>query len=179
LLGAVPDAVLWLKDDNRWSTAALREQAQAGGIDPARLVFGRNLPLPAHLARLTLADLALDCTPYASHTTASDALWAGVPHIGWYGDTFAARVSASLLTAIGLPELIVHSEEAYRDLAIHLATDRDALAQIRARLVVNRLATPLFDSARFVRHLEAGYQAMWQRCVAGLPPDHLTVREIR
>jgi protein O-GlcNAc transferase len=179
VLRAVPDAVLWLKDDNRWATAALREQAVAGGIDPARLVFGRNLPLSAHLARLTLADLALDCVPYGSHTTASDALWAGVPQIGCYGDTFAARVSASLLTAIGLPELIVRSEAACRDLAIRLATDRDALAQIRARLAANRLATPLFGSARFVRHLEAGYQAMWQRCVAGLPPDHLTVPEIR
>jgi len=179
LLRAVPDAVLWLKDDNRWATAALREQAQARGIDPSRLVFGRNLALPAHLARLTLADLALDCTPCGSHTTASDALWAGVPQIAWYGDTFAARVSASLLTAIGLPELVVRSEAACRDLAIRLATDRDALARIRAQLAANRLATPLFDSARFVRHLEAGYLAMWQRCVAGLPPDHLAVPELR
>jgi predicted O-linked N-acetylglucosamine transferase (SPINDLY family) len=167
--------VLWLKDDNRWATTAFKEQARAAGIDPARLVFGRNLPLPAHLARLTLADLALDCAPYGSHTTASDVLWAGVPQIALHGDTFAARVSASLLTAIGLPELIVRSAAEYRDLALRLATDPQALARLKARLSANRLTTPLFDSRRFVRHLEAGYQAMWRRCVAGLPPDHIDV----
>jgi protein O-GlcNAc transferase len=179
LLRTVPHAVLWLKDDNRWATAALREQAGAGGIDPARLIFGRSLPLPTHLARLTLADLALDCMPCGAHTTASDALWAGVPHIAYRGDTFAGRVSASLLSAIGLPELIVHSATAYRDLAIRLAADGEELARLRARLAANRLATPLFDSARFVRHLEAGYEAIWQRCAAGLPPDHIDVPEIR
>ncbi len=122
-----PRAVLWLKDDNRWATAAFKEHARAAGIDPARLVFGASLPLPEHLARLTLADLALDCAPYGSHTTASDALWAGVPHIAYRGDTFAARVSASLVTAIGLPELIVRSPEEYRALGSRLANDRDAL----------------------------------------------------
>ena len=175
LLRATPRAVLWLKDDNRWATAAFKEHARAAGIDPARLVFGASLPLPEHLARLTLADLALDCAPYGSHTTASDALWAGVPQIAYRGDTFAARVSASLVTAIGLPELIVRSPEEYRALAIRLANDRAALEQIRDRLAANRLTTPLFDSRLFVRHLEAGYQAMWQRAVAGLPPDHIAI----
>jgi predicted O-linked N-acetylglucosamine transferase (SPINDLY family) len=133
------------------------------------------LPQAAHLARLTLADLALDCVPYGSHTTASDALWAGVPQIACLGNTFAARVSASLVTAIGLPELIVRSLEDYRTLAVRLANDRDALMQIRAHLAANRLTTPLFDSRQFVRHLEAGYEAMWQRAVGGLPPDHIDV----
>jgi protein O-GlcNAc transferase len=175
LLRATPHSVLWLKDDNRWASASLKEHARAQGIDPARLIFGRNLPLSAHLARLTLADLALDCAPCGSHTTASDALWAGVPQIAYRGSTFAARVSASLLTAIELPELIVQTDTEYRDLVVRLATDREALAQIRARLAVNRLTAPLFDSRRFARNLEAGYRAMWQRCVAGLPPDHITV----
>ena len=175
LLRATPRAVLWLKDDNRWATAALKEHARAAGIDPARLIFGPSLPLADHLARLTLADLALDCAPYGSHTTASDALWAGVPQIAYCGDTFAARVSASLVTAIGLPELIVRSPEEYRALAIRLANERDALAGMRSRLAANRLTTPLFDSRLFVRHLEAGYEAMWQRAVAGLPPDHIDV----
>ena len=175
LLRATPRAMLWLKDDNRWATAAFKEHARAAGIDPARLVFGARLPLPEHLARLTIADLALDCAPYGSHTTASDALWAGVPQIAYCGDTFAARVSASLVTAIGLPELIVRSTEEYRALAIRLANDRAALGQLRDRLAANRLTTPLFDSRLFVRHLEAGYQAMWQRAVAGLPPDHIAV----
>ena len=179
LLRAVPRAMLWLKDDNRWATAAFKEHARAAGIDPARLVFGAKLPLADHLARLTLADLALDCWPYGSHTTASDALWAGVPQIAYCGDTFAERVSASLVTAIGLPELIVRSPEECRVLAIHLAKDRDALASLRSRLAANRLATPLFDSRLFVGHLEAGYEAMWQRAVAGLPPDHINVPSSR
>jgi protein O-GlcNAc transferase len=175
LLRATPRAVLWLKDDNRWATAAFKEHARAAGIDPARVIFGTKLPLADHLARLTLADLALDCTPYGSHTTASDALWAGVPQIAYYGHAFAARVSASLVTAIGLPELIVRSAEEYRGLAVRLAHERDTITSLRSRLAANRLTTPLFDSRLFVRHLEAGYEAMWQRAVAGLPPDHIDV----
>jgi predicted O-linked N-acetylglucosamine transferase (SPINDLY family) len=175
LLHATPRAVLWLKDDNRWATAAFKEHARAAGIDPARILFGAKLPLAGHLARLTLADLALDCAPYGSHTTASDALWAGVPQIACYGHAFASRVSASLVTAIGLPELIVRSPEEYRALAVRLAHDRDTIASLRSRLAANRLTTPLFDSLLFVRHLEAGYEAMWQRTVAGLPPDHIDV----
>ncbi|HKP25329.1 MAG TPA: tetratricopeptide repeat protein [Dongiaceae bacterium] len=175
LLHATPRAVLWLKDDNRWATAAFKAHARAAGIDPARIIFGPKLPLADHLARLTLADLALDCAPYGSHTTASDALWAGVPQIAYYGDAFAARVSASLVTAIGLPELIVRSPDEYRALAIRLAGERDTIASLRSRLSANRLTTPLFDSRLFVRHLEAGYEAMWQRAAAGLPPDHIDV----
>jgi predicted O-linked N-acetylglucosamine transferase (SPINDLY family) len=178
LLRAAPHAVLWLKDDNRWATAALKANAEAAGIDPNRLIFGRTLPLSAHLARLKLADLALDCAPYGSHTTASDALWAGVPQIALLGSTFAARVSASLLTAIGLPDLIVRSPAEYRDLALRLANDPAALAAIRARVVANQLTTSLFDSQQFVRHLEAGYEAIWRRCLDGLPPDHIDVPPI-
>lgn len=175
LLRATPRAALWLKDDNRWATAAFKEQARTAGIDPARLVFGPSLPLADHLARLTLADLALDCAPCGSHTTGSDALWAGVPQIAYCGDTFAARVSASLVTAVGLPELIVRSPLEYRALAMRLANDRAALASVRSRLADNRLTTPLFDSRLFVRHLEAAYEAMWRRAVAGFPPDHIDV----
>jgi protein O-GlcNAc transferase len=175
LLRATPHAVLWLKNDNRWATDTLKERARTAGIDPARLVFGESLPLADHLARLSLADLALDCAPYGSHTTASDALWAGVPQIAFWGDAFATRVSASLLTAVGLPELIVRSPEEYRALAARLANERDTLARIRSKLAANRLTTPLFDSSRFVRHLEAGYEAMWQRAIAGLPPDHIAI----
>lgn len=175
LLRALPHAVLWLKDDNRWATAAFKEHARAAGIDPARVIFGPSVPLADHLARLTLADLALDCAPYGSHTTASDALWAGVPQIAYLGDSFATRVSASLVTAVGLPELIVRSPEECRALAIRLAHDRDTLASPRSQLAANRLTTPLFDSRLFVRHLEAGYEAMWRRAVAGLPPDHIDV----
>jgi predicted O-linked N-acetylglucosamine transferase (SPINDLY family) len=175
VLRATPGTVLWLKDDNSWATAAFREHARGAGIDPNRIIFGRALPQAAHLARLALADLALDCAPCGSHTTASDALWAGVPQIAYLGGTFASRVSASLVTAVGLPELIVRSAEEYRDLAVRLAADRGALAQVKARLAANRLTTPLFDSRQFVRHLEAGYEAIWRRCLAGLAPDHIDV----
>ncbi|HEX6119333.1 MAG TPA: tetratricopeptide repeat protein, partial [Dongiaceae bacterium] len=109
MLRAVPDAVLWLKDDNRWATAALKERARDAGVESGRLIFAPTLPLAKHLARLSLADLALDCMPCGSHTTASDALWACVPQIACLGNTFAARVSASLVTAVGLPDLVVRS----------------------------------------------------------------------
>ncbi|HET6620385.1 MAG TPA: tetratricopeptide repeat protein [Dongiaceae bacterium] len=175
LLRAAPDAVLWLKDDNRWDTAALKERARDAGIESSRLVFAPTLPLSAHLARLSLADLALDCAPCGSHTTASDALWAGVPQVACLGNTFAARVSASLVTAVGLPDLVVRSLQEYRALILRLATERGWLAELRARLAANRLTTPLFDSNRFIRHLEAGYEAMWRCCVGGLAPDHIDI----
>ena len=175
LLRQRPDAVLFLVDENEWSTAALKQHAQGHGIAPERIIFGPRLELDRHLARLSLADLALDCTPYGSHTTGSDALWVGVPQLAARGSTFASRVSSSLLTAIGLPELIVDTPESYRDLALRLSADRALLATYKARLAANRLTTPLFDSALFTRHLEAGYEAIWRRCVAGLPPDHVGV----
>lgn len=177
LLRQRPEAVLWLLQENEWAVAALRQHAKEFGIAPERLVFAPRVDLARHLARLSLADLALDCTPYGSHTTASDALWAGVPQLALRGRTFAARVSASLLTAIGLPELIAESQESYRDLALRLSADRALLAEYKARLAANRLTTPLFDSGLFTRHLEAGYEAIWRRCLDGLPPDHIAVPE--
>jgi predicted O-linked N-acetylglucosamine transferase (SPINDLY family) len=175
LLRAVPDAVLWLKDDNRWATAALKGHARAAGVESGRLIFAPTLPLSAHLARLSLADLALDCAPCGSHTTASDALWAGVPQVACLGNTFAARVSTSLVTAVGLPDLVARSLDEYRALILRLATERGWLAELRTSLAANRLTTPLFDSNRFVRSLEAGYEAMWRRCVGGLAPDHIDI----
>jgi predicted O-linked N-acetylglucosamine transferase (SPINDLY family) len=175
VLRATLGSVLWLKDDNSWATAAFKEHASAAGIDPTRIIFGRVLPQAAHLARLTLADLALDCVPYGSHTTASDALWAGVPQIAYLGSTFASRASSSLVAAIGLPDMVVRSPEEYRNLAVRLATDRDALAQVKARLAANRLTTPLLDSRQFVRDLEAAYEAIWRRSLAGLAPDHIDI----
>jgi predicted O-linked N-acetylglucosamine transferase (SPINDLY family) len=175
LLRAKPGSVLWLLDDNRWATQALRAHAQEYGIAPERIIFAPRVPMPSHLARLRLADLALDAPPYGSHTTCSDALWAGTPHLALPGETFSSRVSASLLTAIGLPELIAEDPGAYRALALRLASDRAFFAVIRARLAANRLSTPLFDSRLFVRHLEAGYEAIWRRCRDGLRPDHIDV----
>jgi protein O-GlcNAc transferase len=175
LLRQRPGAVLWLLDDNRWATEALQKQTIVHGIAPERVIFGRRLPLAQHLARLRLADLALDCPPCGSHTTASDALWAGTPHLAARGNSFASRVSSSLMTAIGLPELIAGTADEYRALALRLSHDRSMISSARAKLAAGRLSAPLFDSRRFVRHLEAGYEAIWRRCLDGLPPDHIDV----
>ena len=175
LLRARPDSVLWLLDDNRWATEALRAATGDYGIAPERVIFAPRVPMAQHLARLRLADLALDAPPYGAHTTCSDALWAGTPHLALRGETFSSRVTSSLLTAIGLPELIAGDAESYRALALRLAGDRAYHAVIRARLAANRLSKPLFDSVLFTRHLEAGYEAAWRRCRDGLPPDHIDV----
>ena len=157
LMRAVPGSVLWLLEDNRWAMDNLRSAAQTGGIAPARLIFAPRLPLAQHLARYGVADLALDTFPYTSHTTASDALWGGCLLAALCGDTFAARVSGSVLTACNLPELVTHSLDAYAQLALRLATDRPFLDALRARLVTARTTAPLFDSAAFTRDLEQLY----------------------
>ena len=175
LLKSSPDSVLWLLDDNAAVPTVLREHAAARGVDPTRLVFAPKCPLPEHLGRMRLADLALDCHPYTSHTTGSDALWAGVPVLALSGETFASRVSGSLLRAAGLQELITHSLADYEAMGERLAHEPPLLSSLRARLAENRMTAPLFDSARFTRHLEAAYNAMWQRHRAGLPPDHLDI----
>jgi predicted O-linked N-acetylglucosamine transferase (SPINDLY family) len=131
--------------------------------------------LPTHLARLKLADLVLDTLPYCAHTTASDALWVGVPVLTRIGRTFAGRVAASLLTAIGLPELITSSLEDYEARACGLARDAPALARLKAKLARNRDASPLFDTARITRNLEAAYRRMWERQQRGEPPASFTI----
>jgi predicted O-linked N-acetylglucosamine transferase (SPINDLY family) len=125
-----------------------------------------------------LADLFLDTLPCNAHTTASDALWAGLPVLTRIGQTFAGRVAASLLNAVGLPELITHSRQAYETLALELVNDRERLSSIRDRLEKNRLTKPLFDTALFARHIEAAYEAMFRRHQAGLPPDDITIQPL-
>lgn len=132
------------------------------GINAERLIFADRLPIAEHLARHRAADLFLDTTPCNAHTTASDALWAGVPIVTQIGETFAGRVAASLLMAIGLPELITETRRAYEALAIDLATRPDKLAAIKAKLAANRVTKPLFDSNLFTREIEAAYTAIYQ-----------------
>jgi predicted O-linked N-acetylglucosamine transferase (SPINDLY family) len=140
------------------------------------LVFAAHLAsLDDHLARLGLADLFLDTLPCNAHTTASDALWAGLPVLTCMGSTFAGRVAASLLHAIGLPELVTHTREDYEAKALSLARDPAALAEIRAKLARNRDAAPLFDTARFTRHLEAAFSEMSERARRGEPPRSFAV----
>ena len=175
LLGQVEDSVLWLLRANDRVEASLRGQAERRGIDPARIIFAEKLSVPEHIARHAHADLFLDTFNFNAHTTASDALWAGLPIVTRMGDSFGARVAASLLTAVGLPELITASFEDYERLALELATDHERLAAIRVRLWDQRRTAPLFDSALFARHIEEGYVRAFRRYVDGLPPDMIMV----
>lgn len=173
LLKAVDRSVLWLLEPSVAAVGALRREAQAHDVDPHRIIFAKHVPSKHHLGRLTHADLALDCFPYGSHTTASDALWAGVPLIALTGTTFASRVSASILTAAGLPELITTSLEEYHRLALRLAQDRDAIAKLKMRVQSARRTSALFDTAGFTRSLESAFVQIIERHRAGLPPDHI------
>jgi predicted O-linked N-acetylglucosamine transferase (SPINDLY family) len=175
VLQRVEGSVLWLLGGNPLTEANLRKQAAQRGIAPERLVFAQRLPLAEHLGRQRLADLFLDTLPFNAGATASPALWAGLPVLTCMGETFAGRMGASLLRAIDLPELITTNQQDYEALAIELALNPERLRQLREGLERNRLTTPLFDTARFTRNLEAAYSAMLQRYHAGLPPGHIHV----
>jgi predicted O-linked N-acetylglucosamine transferase (SPINDLY family) len=172
ILGRVDGSVLWLLEDNEPAKQNLRREALRRGIRADRLVFAPLMPMPEHLARHRAADLFLDTWPYNAHTTASDALWAGLPVLTFPGDAFASRVAASLLYAAGLPELVADTAERYESLAAELATDPGRLAEIRRRLARNRDSAPLFDIRRYATHIEAAFTAMFERNQAGLPPAH-------
>jgi predicted O-linked N-acetylglucosamine transferase (SPINDLY family) len=175
MLQQVEGSVLWLLEDNARAADNLRKEAVARGVNAERLIFAKRLPLAEHLARHRLADLFLDTLPCNAHTTASDALWAGLPVLTCRGETFAGRVAASLLHAIALPELIATTLAAYEQMAIDLARHPEKLTAIKRRLAENRLTTPLFDTELFTQHIEAGYTAMYERYQAGLPPDHIYI----
>lgn len=170
LLQQMEGSVLWLLEANRWAVENLRAQAARRGVDPGRVVFAPRMPAAEHLARHRLADLFLDTFNYNAHTTAADALWAGLPLITKAGEGFAARVSASLLGAVGLPELITESEVAYETLARDLASDAARLQQIKAKLAANRAKASLFDTETFARALEAAYDAAFARYLNGEAP---------
>lgn len=171
ILKQVPDSVLWLYRSNVPAKLALRKAAEHHGVDHRRLVFAMPTSKPRHLARLRLADLMLDTYFYNGHTTATDALWAGVPVLTQPGETFASRVAASLLTAVGLPELIVPTRGEYERRAVELAREPQALAALRARLAANRLSMPLFDTDAHVRHLESAFETMWAAHARGERPQ--------
>jgi predicted O-linked N-acetylglucosamine transferase (SPINDLY family) len=175
ILKQVEGSVLWLLDDNTSAAINLKKEAVARGVSPDRLIFAKRLPLPDHLARHRLADLFLDTFPYNAHTTASDALWAGLPVLTCLGETFAGRVAASLLNAIQLPELINPTLEAYERMAIDLAVHPERLREIGRKLAQHRLSAPLFDTQLFTKHIESAYTAMYERHQGGLAPDHITI----
>ncbi|MBL0716619.1 MAG: tetratricopeptide repeat protein, partial [Desulfosarcina sp.] len=161
ILAKVHDSVLWLFTGGKTSEVNLRKEANARGINPNRLIFAEKIPKDKHLARLKIADLALDTRIVNGHTTTSDTLWAGVPVVALIGNHFASRVSASLLTAVGLPELIADNLNDYEALAVQLAETPEKLEAIRAKLDRNRYTMPLFDTPRFVKNLEKGYAGVW------------------
>jgi protein O-GlcNAc transferase len=175
LLRNVSGSVLWLLESNAAAARNLRREAEKRSIDSGRLVFAPFLPPDEHLARQRMADLFLDTLPYNAHTTASDALWAGLPVLTCIGTTFAGRVAASLLKAVGLPELIAQTEAEYETRALELATNPRTLSAVRHRLEHNRLTSPLFDTGLFTRHIEAAYVAMQDRRRAGLAPASIEV----
>jgi len=177
ILKAVEGSVLWLSATNSPAMTNLNKEINARGVNPDRLVFAPRLALSAdHLARLRVAGLFLHTLPYNAHTTASDALWAGLPVLTQVGRTFAGRVAASLLNALDLAELMTHSQDEYEEAAIGLATNPARLALIKDKLARNRLSAPLFNTKAFTRNLEAAYTAMHERHQAGLAPDHIRVR---
>jgi protein O-GlcNAc transferase len=175
LLRAVPGSVLWLLDDNPLTNANLRREATARGIDAVRLVFAPRLAPAEHLARHRLADLFLDTVPYNAGTTANDALFIGLPLVTCAGRSIAARMAASQLRAAGIPELVTADLDAYEKLALHLATHADELAALRAKLALNRATSPLFDTARATRAIEAAYLQMWEIHQRGEPPRSFAV----
>jgi predicted O-linked N-acetylglucosamine transferase (SPINDLY family) len=174
ILKRVDGSVLWLLEDNDASAKNLRREAEARGVRADRLVFAKRIPMTEHIARHRVADLFLDTLPYNAHTTASDALWAGLPVLTSIGETFASRVAASLLQAVGMPELITSSQE-YVERATELATNPDKLAAVRQKLWQNRLGKPLFNTQLFTRRIESAYQVMYDRYRSGLPPETINV----
>jgi predicted O-linked N-acetylglucosamine transferase (SPINDLY family) len=175
LLGQIPGSVLWLRHNSDESRANLVREAGARGIAANRLVFARRVELDLHLARHRLAGLFLDTFPCGVQTTASHALWAGLPLLTTLGETFVSRTTASILHAAGLPELVVSSLADYEALALSLARDPERLDSLRRRLAANRATAPLFDGGRYRRHVEQAYLQMMERQRSGQPPASFDV----
>ncbi len=176
ILARTPGSVLWLYEGNPFVAANLRAHAQAAGVQAQRLVFAKPARLEEHLARHGCIDVCLDTSPYGAHTTGADALWAGVPLLTCTGQSWASRVGASLLHAVGLPDAIAPDLRAYTELAIALAADPHRLAEWRAHLAGVRDTAPLFDAAAFARGLESAYLTMADTARHGRPPAAFDVR---
>src|SRR5262249_42639796 len=178
LLRHVDGSVLWLLESNAAAPGNLRKEAERRGISPARVIFAQKMALADHLARHRLADLFLDTYYCNAHTTASDALWAGLPVVTCAGAAFAGRVAASLLHAIGLPGLVTTSLNDYAALALKLAREPAELSSVKATLACNRDTHPLFDTKRLTRHIEAAYVTMWERHRRGEAPEDFAVAAV-
>jgi predicted O-linked N-acetylglucosamine transferase (SPINDLY family) len=179
LLDQVPGSVLWLLETNELVKGNLRNEAEKRGVDSNRLIFAPLVASAEHLGRHRHADLFLDTLPCNAHTTASDALWTGLPIVTCSGDTFAGRVAGSLLTAIGLPELVTRSLAEYEQLALALARDPPRLTALRQKLQGNRDSSALFDLPKLTGNIEAAYQRMWQTWLSGDRPAAFSIQDGR
>ena len=177
ILQQVPEGVLWLQGGNEITEKNLRKEAESRGVKPTRLIFSKKLSKDQHLGRLRLADVALDTRIVNGIITTSDTLWAGVPVITLQGGSFASRISSSILTAIGLPELITQTLEEYELLAVDMARNPGKLQNIRQKIVENRLVEPLFDTPRFTRNLEKAYREMWKIFMAAESPRQIEIED--
>ncbi len=175
ILRETPNSVLWVMCKTAEMEANLRKRFAERSVDPNRMIATAGVPYGEHIARVQLADLALDTFPCNGHTTTSDMLWAGLPVLAKRGQHFASRVSESLLNAIGLPELIAETDDDFVKLGITLARNPDRIATLRAHLAEQRFRAPLFDSERFCRHLESAFETMASRARNGEEPDHFDV----
>lgn len=175
ILNSVDGSVLWLLEDNPWAAINLKKAATTAGIDSNRIIFAKRVSQEDHLARHRAADLFLDTTPCNAHTTASDALWAGLPILTMVGDAFAGRVCASLIRAAGLPQLITETRDQYEKLAIELAKNPKKLIELKERLAQNRLTHPLFDSISLTKQIEIAYQMVFKNSAEGLPAGNITI----
>jgi predicted O-linked N-acetylglucosamine transferase (SPINDLY family) len=176
ILKNVPGSVLWIKGGRESLERNLLKEAEKRGLDPNRLVFAGQIPLMQdHLSRYRLADLFLDTFPFCAQTTASDALWAGVPVLTRTGESSMSRICSSLLNAIELPELITNTQAEYEARAIELGNNPTKLKAIKDKLERNRLTTALFDTTRFTKHIEAAYMKMYERYQNDLPPDKIYI----
>jgi predicted O-linked N-acetylglucosamine transferase (SPINDLY family) len=179
ILRATPNSVLWLLEKSNACTDNLIREARTRGVDETRLIFAPRVPNDQHLARLAHADLFLDTLPYNAHTTASDALWQGVPVVTCTGRTFASRVATSLLHNVGLPELATTNLADYEALALRLAADPAAVKAIKQRLLAQRHTAPLFDTPQLARDIEAAYREMIRRFDENIAPGFIDVRTLR
>jgi len=175
LLNNIEGSVLWLRKSNQFSHFNMRKEAEKRNVDPSRLVFADKAPMEEHLARQGLADLFVDTFAFNAHTTATEALWAGLPVVTKAGQGFAARVAGSILNAVGLPELVTETEQDYEALILELATNPTKLAIIKKKLATNRLTQPLFNTEQYTKHLEKGYQQAYQKYFNGDTPDTIMV----
>ncbi len=179
LLSKVEGSVLWLLDCNDIAKRNLQSEAKKQGVRPDRLIFAPRMPLADHLSRHKQADLFLDTFHYNAHTTASDALWTGLPIVTRLGQAFASRVAASLLTSAGVPDMITENSAAYEALALELASQPEKLAEIRTRVEDGKLNCPLFDTKRYARNIESAFAQMWDRHSSGQKPASFSVHDVK